>query len=173
MVVDECPKSWCAYSCTCKQEEGFFRQLMHCYECLGMACRHTAISVSEPPAMHQQQQQKHGLSRMTALKRKTAQHSTAQHSTAQHSTAQRVRAHPMTGSEKASTSRRSCGGTGSHSTTQGRLPPIALACSQATGGTSTSSAAVTPDTELSSDPPLKPTQTVNNCCSNEGRYCKR
>ncbi|KAA6425432.1 MAG: hypothetical protein FRX49_04924 [Trebouxia sp. A1-2] len=48
---------------------------------------------------------------------------------------------------------------GSHSTTQGRLPPIALARSQATGGTSTSSAALTPDAELSSDPPLKNAQT--------------
>ena len=145
---------------------GFFRQLTHCSQCLGMACWHTAASISQPPALHQQQQQKHGLSRKDSAE---AQNSTAQHSTAQHSTAQHRRAHPMAGSEKASTSRRSCGGTGSHSTTQGRLPPIALACSQATGGTSTSSAELTPDAEPSSDPSFKTTQTVNNCCSNEGR----
>jgi hypothetical protein len=76
----------------------------------------------------------------------------------------------MTDTEEASTSRRSCGATGSHSTTQGRLPPIALACSQATGGTSTSSAALTPDAELSSDPSFTIAQTVNKCCSNEGVY---
>ena len=155
-AVDKCLTNWKAYSCTRKQDE-VFQAVNTLLKTLRHGMLHTAISTSQPPALHQQQQQKLGLSRNGSTE---AQSSTVQHGTA----------HPVTGREKAITSRRSCGATGSHSTTQGRLPPIALACSQATGGTSTSSAASTPDAELSSDPSFKTTQTVNDCCSNEGRY---
>jgi len=76
--VDECTTSRMASSCTCKQEQ-VFQAVDAWLKMLRHGMLYIGISRSQPPALHQQQQQKHGLSRNDSAEE---QNSTALYSTA-------------------------------------------------------------------------------------------